>query len=296
MSDPRFELHVEVSGTGPPLVLLHGFTGSSATWAPLRARLDERVTTIAIDLPGHGRSPAPAASGPPAAGSRAEHDAFDALAAALVRVLDERRIATASWLGYSMGGRVALQVALRRPDRVARLVLESASPGIDDPGDRARRRAADGALADSLLRDGIEAFADRWMAQPLFASQRRLAPAVLARERARRLENLPTGLAWALRTLGAGCQASLWPRLGELAVPTLVVVGALDEKYQEIGSATAARIPQAVLEVVPDAGHAVHLEAPAAFLAAVERFLRVGCGRLARNPRCLPRNAPLKHL
>jgi len=278
VSDPGFDLHVEVSGTGPPLVLLHGFTGSGATWAPLRARLDERVTTIAIDLPGHGRSPAPAVNGPRAAGDAAEHDAFDALAAALVRVLDERRIATASWLGYSMGGRVALEVALRWPDRVASLLLESASPGIDDPGERARRRVADGALADSLLNDGIEAFADRWMAQPLFASQQRLAPAVLARERARRLENRPAGLAWALRALGAGCQVPLWPRLGELAVPTLVVVGALDDKYRQIGSATAARIPRAILEVVHDAGHAVHLENPTGFLAAVERFLREDVG------------------
>jgi 2-succinyl-6-hydroxy-2,4-cyclohexadiene-1-carboxylate synthase len=205
------------------------------------------------------------------------------LTAALVRVLDERRVGTASWLGYSMGGRVALQVALRHPERVERLVLESASPGIDDPSERAQRRGADAALADSLLRDGIEAFADRWMAQPLFASQRRLAPALLARERSIRLANRPAGLAWALRGLGAGCQASLWARLGELAVPTLVVVGALDRKYLELGSTAAARMPRAVLEVVADAGHAVHLENPEDFLAAVERFLDGEGGGFARG-------------
>jgi len=251
-------LHVEVAGEGPPLVLLHGFTGSSADWDvsfPGRR-------TIAVDLPGHGRSPLP-----PAAMRLPE------VAEALVAVLRRLGITCADWLGYSLGGRAALHVALAHPACVGRLVLESCSPGLRDPAARAARAAADAALADALARDGIEPFVDRWMAQPLFASQARLGHAALAQARARRLRNSAAGLAAALRALGTGVQAPLWSRLGEIGVPTLLLAGADDPLYARHAAAMAARLPRATLAVVPEAGHAVHLENPAAFAAAIHAFL-----------------------
>lgn len=258
-------LNVEVWGDGPPLLLLHGFTGSTATWAPFRETLGECRRLIAVDLLGHGASPSPA---DPAL--YAVEREVGRLAALLDRLGAER----ASALGYSMGGRVALQLALTHPGRVGRLVLESASPGIVDPAERAARVRSDGALAESLEREGIEPFVERWERVPLFASQGRLPAERRANVRADRLRRDPVGLANSLRGAGQGVARPVLDRLGALAMPTLLLVGALDERYVGFGRLMAERIHSAELVVVPDAGHAVHLEQPRAFEAAVADFLR----------------------
>lgn len=246
-------------GDGPPLVALHGFTGTGAIWGTLAL---PRRRVIAVDLPGHGASP------PPAPGT-----GLPETADALVRVLDRLDLPAADWLGYSLGGRAALHVAVRHPTRVRRLVLESASPGLVAAAERDARSAADDALAATIERDGVAAFVDRWMAQPLFASQRRLPRALLARARDARLANAPAGLAAALRQLGVGRQTPLWDALDGLRARTLLVAGADDERYLAIARAMAHRLPRATVQVVPDAGHTTHLENPAAFTAAVEAFL-----------------------
>ena len=166
-------LHATRLGEGPPLVLLHGFTGSTESWAPVRAALAGRFTTIAVDLPGHGRSTSPA---DPA------RYALARFAGDLARVLDALGIERTVLLGYSLGGRAALRFALERPERLVALVLESASPGIAKPAERAARLVADGVLADEIERDGITAFVDRWERLPLWTSQAssRRAAAVFA--------------------------------------------------------------------------------------------------------------------
>jgi 2-succinyl-6-hydroxy-2,4-cyclohexadiene-1-carboxylate synthase len=253
-------LHAEVSGSGPALVLLHGFTGSVATWEPARALLAARHRVVAIDLPGHGGSPPP--------DGRLPHVAHQ-----LVETLDRLGVERAAWLGYSLGGRAALHVALAHPTRVDRLILESTSPGLADPVARTTRASADDLLALRLEREGLEPFVDAWMAQPLFATQRRLTPEVLTRQRALRLEHDPAGLAAALRALGAGRQAPLWDRLPTLCLPTLVLTGEDDHRYRAIGAAMTTRLPDARLAVIPDAGHTVHLENPVPFWSMVEAFL-----------------------
>lgn len=255
-------LHADVWGAGAPLVLLHGFTGSAATWEGVRTLLGARRRVVALELPGHGRSPAPE---PP--GGLAE------LARAAVATAARLGAGRADWLGYSLGGRIALRVALDHPAAVSRLVLESASPGIADDAARAARAAADDALAARITQDGLAWFVDHWMAQPLFASQRRLDPAVLARERRLRLAQSAGGLAAALRALGVGRQAPLWDRLPAMTAPALLVAGAGDARYVAIARAMAARLPDARLAVVPDAGHTVHLENPVPFWSLVCRFL-----------------------
>ena len=181
------QLHVVRSGSGPALLMLHGFTGSAATWAPLSEALGDRFATIAVDLPGHRASSAPADSARYALGR---------LAADLARVLDRLGVARAAVLGYSMGGRAALRFALEHPDRVTALVLESSSPGIADPAERASRRAADVALAEAIERDGVAAFVERWEALPLWATQRALPAAARDKLRAQRLANTPLGLSF----------------------------------------------------------------------------------------------------
>lgn len=258
-------LHVERAGEGPPLVLLHGFTGATTTWTSLLPRLAAEHRTLAIDLPGHGRSSAPANPG---------RYALTRFAGDLPRVLDALGIDRVALLGYSMGGRAALRAALRAPDRIAALVLESTSPGIADPARRAERRAADRALADEIERDGVPAFVSRWEALPLWASQHGLPASARERLRAQREANDGAGLANSLRGAGAGEDEPVLAQLGAFASPVLLVAGALDVAYVGAAGEMARAFPNARLTVVPDAGHAVHLERPDELTGAVLEFLR----------------------
>jgi 2-succinyl-6-hydroxy-2,4-cyclohexadiene-1-carboxylate synthase len=229
----------------PNLVLLHGFTNTGASWDQVVAALSERYRPLAPDIRGHGT-------------------ASDRRPVSLTAVVgDLSAVATAPFelAGYSMGGRIALHVALALPGRVRRLVLIGASPGIADPGERDERRLADERLADEVEQMTIEAFAQRWAQTPVLAGQ---PPAVLAAVHADRLRNAPAGLAAALRGLGTGALPSLWERLGELTIPVDLVVGERDAKFRTVAAAMAAALPAGRVHVVPGAGHAVHLEAPAA--------------------------------
>jgi len=162
---------------------------------------------------------------------------------------------------------LCLALALDRPDLVEDLVLVSASPGIADEQERAARRAADDLLARDIERDGVDAFLERWLSQPLFAS----LPRDLARVDERSRANSVDRLTHQLRVLGQGAQPSLWSRLAELTMPVLLVTGAYDRKYRDLAAAMAAAIgARARTVTIADAGHAVHLEQPAA-LAAVLR-------------------------
>jgi 2-succinyl-6-hydroxy-2,4-cyclohexadiene-1-carboxylate synthase len=159
-----------------------------------------------------------------------------------------------------MGGRIALHAALALPERVERLVLIGASPGIADPAERQTRRADDEQLAREIERASIEAFAARWARTPVLEGQR---PEVARAVNADRLRNQPVGLARALRGLGTGALPSLWDRLPEIAVPVALVVGDRDQKFRAIATEMMAALPNARVVLVGDAGHAVHLEAPA---------------------------------
>ncbi len=258
-------LHVERAGDGPPLVLLHGFTGATTTWTPLLPRLATEHDAIAIDLPGHGRSSAPAS---------ADRYALTRFADDLLRVLDALAIDRVALLGYSMGGRAALRFALHAPDRIAALVLESTSPGIADAARRAERRESDRALANEIERDGVSAFVRRWETLPLWASQHTLPASVRSRLRAQREANDAAGLASSLRGAGAGEDEPVLPQLGTIKAPVLLVAGALDAAYVAAAGQMADALPNARLTVVPDAGHAVHLERPDELTDAVLEFLR----------------------
>ena len=258
-------LNVEVRGEGPALLLLHGFTGSSAMWSPHLAAL-EGFTTVAIDLLGHGDSDAPLAP---------KRYRMQCCVDDLTSLLDHLEIERAAVLGYSMGGRVALQLALGAPQRLWALVLESASPGIDDAAEREDRVRSDDALADDIEQHGIDAFVDRWQALPLWASQDRLPTAVRKELRNQRLRNSTVGLANSLRGAGAGQEAPVLGRLGELRIPALLIAGAQDQKYVALAGKMSDALPCAHTQIVSDAGHATHLERLEAFDRVVREFLRM---------------------
>jgi 2-succinyl-6-hydroxy-2,4-cyclohexadiene-1-carboxylate synthase len=255
---------LEASDEGPlgtaPVVLLHGFTGSKATWRGLASRLAPSRRIIAVDLPGHG-------------GSDAIPGNFDDTVSAIAILVETLAREPAALVGYSLGGRLALALTLARPEIVDCLLLESASPGIADESERLARRGDDDALAERIERDGTAAFVDHWERLPLFATLRALPAAERERLRRERLANSTAGLAASLRSVGAGRQPWLGDRLGEIAVPVTLIAGAEDTKYRGIAAAMADRIPQATFHVVARAGHVPHLERPEAFDAIVDRFL-----------------------
>ncbi len=257
-------INVETEGSGPPLMLLHGFTGSAASWDGHVQAFASRYRVAAVDLIGHGQSDAPADPSRYAIAHAIED---------VIGVLDHLAIGRITLAGYSMGGRVALATAIAAPDRCAALVLESASPGIADLEARVVREAQDNEMATSIIRGGIEPFVGRWERQPLFASQALLPEAVRAELRAQRLRNNPVGLANSLRGIGQGVQLPLHDFLDEVRVPTLLIAGALDAKYCAIAEEMRQRIPGAVMEIVDGAGHAVHLEHPDTFRRLVLEFL-----------------------
>lgn len=256
--------HVARAGAGPVVVLLHGFTGSTETWASLQAALATRFTTLAVDITGHGRS------GVPRDPTRYSLTRF---ADDLRDILNRLSIPRVVVLGYSMGGRAALRFALQHPDRVAGLILESTSPGIADPAERAERVASDLALAAEIEKKGIAAFIDRWEQLPLWANHKTLSDESRLRLRTQRLANQPLGLANSLRGAGAGAEPPVTDRLPAIRTPVRIVVGARDAKYVALGRVMEASMAEASLSVVAGAGHMVHAEQPDEFRELVRTTL-----------------------
>ena len=234
-------------------MLVHGFTQTRRSWAPFVPRLTAAGhEVVAVDAPGHGRS--------------AEHRDADLPQGA--RLLAEAG-GRAAYVGYSMGGRLALHLAVQQPEQVERLVLVGATAGLDTDDERAERRHADEALAAALERDGLDTFLQRWLDNPLFATLPKDAAGVEDRK-----ENTVEGLAASLRNTGTGTQRPLWDDLPRLTMPVLFVVGGNDAKF----TALAHRLRDqwggpAELASIAGAGHACHLEQPEAFLEVVVPFL-----------------------
>ncbi len=251
--------------TWQSLMLIHGFTGCAASWEPLaRIFVARGLRVIALDLPGHGYSDAPE---DPACYTVTRSAAY--IATALRNLgIDSRDVIL---LGYSLGGRIALATALSQELRA--LILESASAGLATEPERAARRAGDEALATRIERHGIPAFVDEWERLPLFASQRTLPAERRQMLHAQRLRNRTVGLANSLRGAGTGSQPYLGERLDDLHLPTLLIAGALDEKYRTIAADMAERIPTARTMIVAQAGHAVHFEQPEVFASTVLDFV-----------------------
>lgn len=244
----------------PALVFLHGFLGTGADWLPVARPLSARYFCLLPDLPGHGKNPLDAAPG------------YQAWSQALAATLDAYKLNTITLAGYSMGARLALFFALHFADRVGRLLLESANPGISDVQERSRRAAWDDANARTIRDLGLASFLGGWYTLPLFASLDRIPNAreTLRRKRARQDGE---SMARVIRALSPGRQPDLWPLLPSLRVPTLYLAGALDSKYTTIAQRFQQKYPASEVTIVAQAGHNIHVEAPQAFRQHVEGWL-----------------------
>ena len=242
------------AGDSPPLVALHGFTQTGAAFSRFAAQLAAAV--LAIDLPGHGRTTIAPVT-------------MAATVESIAELLDQQA-EPVPLVGYSQGGRVALHVALQHPELISHLVVVSGSPGIEDPDQRAARRHADEALAAGVEADGLEAFLDRWLADPRLGTA---DPERAVADRAMRMENTAGGLAAALRGLGQGSQEYLGPALAAVAVPTVFVAGSLDEDYARSAAAMAATVPDAKLVLLSWTGHNPLRDRPGELAARVSEFL-----------------------
>lgn len=259
------KLAYEQWGRGPaPLLLLHGFTGSRESFAHLEPLLGHAVTAISVDLPGHGASPLPERQG---------REAFVETLDALSELVEQLRLTQVNLLGYSQGARVALGLALRRPQLFGRLILESGSPGLHRRQERTARRVSDAQWVSILRQKGVEAFAERWEQLPLFDSLKMLSADQARLLQRRRRAASAEGLSGALECLGLGVQPDYWPALHTQRVPTLLLTGALDTKFTELAQRMANELPVVWSRTFEGSGHAPHLEAPEAYAEEVLSFL-----------------------
>ncbi len=260
------KLAYETWGEGAhPLLLVHGFTGNRTSFDHLRPLWSPHVKAIVVELPGHGQTPLP---------TRPGREGFLETLDALYAVLDELNVARTNLLGYSQGARFALAAVMRRPERFTRLIMESGSPGLHRRQHRTERRVKDSELALFLRQKGLTAFMDYWESLPLFAGLQRLPEEMRAALRARRLANTAEGLAGALECLGLGVQPDYWPELQRQRLPTLLLTGALDEKFTLTARRMAEELPVVYRRAFEGCTHAPHLEVPEEFAQEVLSFIR----------------------
>ncbi|MGA1407110.1 MAG: 2-succinyl-6-hydroxy-2,4-cyclohexadiene-1-carboxylate synthase [Ilumatobacteraceae bacterium] len=241
---------LDIGAGEPTLTFVHGFTQTKISWLPIATTMAVHHRCVLLDAPHHGEAQS--------------LDIGFADAADLVS-----QTATNSVLiGYSMGGRLALAAPLHGSSQLRALVLVSSTAGIESDEERRGRRQTDERLADHIESIGTSAFLDEWTAQPMFSGTN-IAPEDLAG----RLSNSPRALSQSLRKCGTGVQPSYWGELSEITIPTLIVVGERDSKFREIGKRLNDQIRGSEFIVVTNAGHAVHLDQPEAFIAALEDFV-----------------------
>jgi len=263
---PQFaSLHYETDGDNsrPAVIFLHGFLGNCNSWNEIIPSLQKKYYCITVDLPGHGRSL-------PVDDSLYTIPNCSKL---IMRLLDNLGVLKISIVGYSMGARLGLLVALNYPERINKLVMESSSPGLKTKQERINRQKSDEKLAQELEKASLEQFLQNWYNQPLFDSLKRDQERFRALMEKRKI-NDPVGLARSLRFMGSGVQDSLWGKLKDLQVPTLLIVGEYDRKFREIAQDMSIEADKIAIKTVTGAGHNVHYEKPSEYAEVLKGFLK----------------------
>lgn len=229
----------------PPVLFLPGFMQRADAWLTVAGAVSERYPSLVLEF---------------------ETWTFEERLAEIWAAAEPGTVL----VGYSMGGRLALQEAVREPDRYGGLVLVGATAGIEDDDERAARAAADAELADWIESHTIDEVVERWEGNPVFASQ---SPGLVELQREGRLQHEPADIARLLRSAGQGELRPVWHLLGGLELPVLAIAGEQDERYLRAARRIAAEAPDAKACAIPGAGHAAHLERPREVAAALVEFL-----------------------
>ena len=258
-------IHYETHGDkkNPAVLFLHGFMGNGRSWNEIIETMQKNYYCITIDLPGHGQS----------LDADESHFKMPECAKQIIQIIKTFKTDKVSLVGYSMGARLGLFLALNHPERFNKTVLESGSPGLKTEEERSARQKSDGLLALELEKAPLAEFVDKWYEQPLFKplkkNKKRFQELLQ-----KRLVNAPRGLAGSLRFMGLGAQPSLWKNLKELKCPMLLLVGELDAKFQEIAKQMSNESNKIKIKSIKDAGHNVHFEKPAEYAQALKNFLK----------------------
>lgn len=260
------DMYVEqfVNPEKPAIVFLHGFTGSTSTWRDAMNSLKDDYSVYAVDLTGHGKTSIP---------TEPDRYAMSEQVADLDCLFDQLQLSRFILVGYSMGGRLAIGYTASHLEKIEALLLESSSPGLQKEEERIARRASDASLAERIIQDGIETFVNNWENIPLFTSQKTLSVDKRQAIREERMSQAPAGLANSLRGFGTGSQPSYWEVLNELQMPVLLMTGELDSKFVAIAREMKKDLPNASQIIVPQAGHAIHVEKPELFVTIVKEYL-----------------------
>ncbi|MEC4891648.1 MAG: 2-succinyl-6-hydroxy-2,4-cyclohexadiene-1-carboxylate synthase [Oscillatoria sp. PMC 1051.18] len=265
MKSPKYQFNYQLIGAQNKSIIcfLHGFMGDNRDFESVVNLLTAEFRCLVIDLPGHGKTKIN--------GNESCYN-LPNTAQALVDLLVELNLKKSYLVGYSMGGRLALYLAIHYPQYFPKLVLESASPGLATALERRQRKQRDEQLAREIETSNFSAFVNKWYQQPLFASLKSYPQ--WEKMKARRLENNPAELTKSLRNLGTGSQPSLWAKLTSFSQPLLLLVGEKDAKFIAINSQMQQLCPSAELSIVPNCGHNIHLENEAQFVQIVKQFLQ----------------------
>jgi 2-succinyl-6-hydroxy-2,4-cyclohexadiene-1-carboxylate synthase len=261
---PVWPYHSKGERHHPPLVCLHGFMGAGADWLQIAEVWAHHFFCLMPDLPGHGHNTHLPISQPLD---------FDVVVQDLQIFLEQLNLDRVSLVGYSLGGRIALYAALKFPQKIRALVLESCHAGITDEQTRRDRAEVDDQQAEALLAQGMETFVEQWYELDLFSTLKS-HPRLLMEIKAQRKKNDPRWVAKIIKELSPGRQPPLWEKLGLLPMPVLLIAGGLDSKYAELVVKMGKQMPEATVEIIPEVGHNVHLENPAQFAEVVTVFLQ----------------------
>ncbi len=240
------KIYYEVHGSGPPLLLTHGYSSTSAMWQGQIEALSSHHKLVLWDMRGHGQSDYP---DDPSAYSET------LTVADMAALLDEVGADSAIAGGLSLGGYMSLAFYRAHPERVSALLIIDTGPGFkkDDAREAWNKRAHD--TGDRFEREGLAVLKS------------------LSRERSTVNHRDASGLARAARGMLTQRDARVIESLPNIKVPSLVVVGGDDAPFLAASDYMAAKIPEAKKVVIPAAGHAVNIDQPQAFIDAVLPFL-----------------------
>jgi 2-succinyl-6-hydroxy-2,4-cyclohexadiene-1-carboxylate synthase len=261
LANYRFNYYFRGNLVRPIILLLHGFMGSSHDFDLIISSLSDRFCFLCVDLPGHGQTKV--------LGSE-KYYTMPNTALALIKLLDKNKIDRVVLLGYSMGGRLALYLTINFPNYFSKVILESASPGLNTIQERELRIAKDRQLATELETENFALFLKKWYDNSLFSSFREHPD--FNRTIERRLNNNPLELARSLRNMSTGMQPSLWDKLDRVQIPLLLIVGELDRKFVAINRTINNLCPNCELKIIERTGHNLHLENACEYARIIETY------------------------